>query len=441
MLTFHGKPTGSFCDGLHRRGFLQAGALAIGGLTLADMLRLQAQGAAPRGSSSKAVIMVYLNGGPSHMDMYDMKPDAPSEYRGEFDTIRSNVPGIDLCELMPMQAKIADKFAIVRNMKFEQQGHTAPELYTGFLRGNRPSMGSVISKLRTIAGKHDPLPPNVYIGDANHCGHAGFLGQAHEPYIPGTKIATDNLELSKSISIDRLDDRRQLLRSFDRINRELDDARGNMTGLDAFTEQALAMVASDRARDAFDVAREPQAIRDKYGRGTEFLQARRLVEAGVPFVTITPQTKNVPEGCNGQWDHHDYIFKCLRKALPQYDQSVYALITDLHERGLEKDVTVCIWGEMGRTPRIGTQKGTVAGRDHWPGSGFCFLAGGGLRTGQIVGATDPRGEAPIGRPNTPQNILATLYHCLGIHPATTLKDLSGRPIYLLDDRRKVEELL
>jgi len=441
MLTIKGSSGSPFCDGLSRRGFLKAGALAIGGLTLADLLRLKAQGAAPRGSSSKAVIMVYLNGGPSHMDMYDMKPEAPVEYRGEFEPIRTNVPGIDICELMPLQAKIADKFAIVRNMKFEQQGHTAPELYTGFLRGNRPSMGSVISKLRTQAGMHDPLPPNVYIGDANHCGHAGFLGQAHEPYIPGTKIATDNLELSKGITLDRLQDRRQLLHSFDRLKREVDDVRGNMTGLDAFTEQALAMVSTNRARDAFDVTREPESIRTKYGRGTEFLQARRLVEAGVPFVTINPQNHAVPKECNGQWDHHDYIFKCLRHVLPQLDKSLYALITDLHERSLEKDVTVCVWGEMGRTPRVGTQKGTVAGRDHWPGSGFCFLAGGGLRTGQIVGATDPRGEAPVGRPNTPQNVLATLYHCLGIDPGSTLHDLSGRPIYLLEDQRKISELL
>src|SRR5438552_55689 len=177
MLTFFGSKQ-RFCDGLSRREFLKAGSLAVGGLTLADLLRIKAQGAPAAGSPGKAVIMVYLNGGPSHMDLYDMKPDAPVEYRGEFKPIKTNVPGMDICELMPLQAKIADKLAIIRNMKFEQQGHTAPELYTGFLRGNRPAIGSVISKLRADAGVRGAMPPNVYIGDANHVGRPGFLGKA-----------------------------------------------------------------------------------------------------------------------------------------------------------------------------------------------------------------------------------------------------------------------
>jgi hypothetical protein len=435
MLTFWGSNSSKLCDGHSRRSFLRLGALTVGGLTLDHFLRARAHGAAR--VSNKAVIMVYLNGGPSHVDMYDLKPQAPVEYRGAFEPIKTNVSGMEISELLPLQAKIADKFAIIRNMKFEQQGHTAPELYTGFLRGNRPAIGSVISKLRSDAGVVGALPPNVYIGDANHVGHPGFLGKSHEAYIPGERI--NNLELAKGLSLDRLDDRRQLLKSFDNLQRQADDARAS--GLDAFTDQALAMVMTSRARDAFDISREPESVRQKYGKATEYLQARRLVEAGVPFVTINPRNHGQASKCNGQWDHHDHIFECLRAILPHYDQAVHALISDIYERGMDKDVAVVIWGEMGRTPRVGTQSGTVAGRDHWPQAGFALLAGGGLKTGQVIGATNPRGELPIGQPYTPQNVLATLYHVLGIDPEMTFPDLSGRPIYLLDDRRRVEEVV
>jgi uncharacterized protein (DUF1501 family) len=211
--------------------------------------------------------------------------------------------------------------------------------------------------------------------------------------------------------------------------------------MDSFTTQALEMISTNKARDAFDISKEPESVRTRYGKGLEFLQARRLVEAGVPVVTLTARNRTVGPMCNGDWDHHDHIFRCLRAVVPQLDQSIHALVTDLHERGMSKDVGVVVWGEMGRTPRVGTQRGTTGGRDHWPQSGFALMAGGGLRMGQVVGATDSRGELPVGQPNTPQNVLATLYHVLGIDPITTLPDHSGRPIYLLDDRRKIEELV
>lgn len=439
MLTIHGSRRGAFCDGVDRRSFVKVGALALGGLPLADLLRARTTAAARGSAAGKAVIMVYLNGGPSHLDMYDPKPHAPAEYRGEFSPIATNVPGIEFSEHLPLHAAIADKLAIVRNMKFQQQGHTAPELYTGFLRGNRPAIGSIVSRLRSDAGVRDGLPSNVYLGDANHVGRPGYLGKPHEAYIPGTNAM--NLELVSGVSLDRMTDRRKLLKTFDTFRRDVDDLRGSMAGLDAFHNQALDMVSSGRARDAFDVSKEPEGVRLKYGKGIEFLQARRLVEAGIPFVTITPRNRTAGPMCNTEWDHHDHIFRCLKSVLPQYDRSIHALITDLHERGLEGDVGVVVWGEMGRTPRIGTQRGTVGGRDHWPDSGFALLAGGGLRTGQVVGATDARGERPLGVPNTPQNVLATLYHILGIDPETTLEDLRGRPIPLLDDRRRIEELL
>ncbi|MSQ97026.1 MAG: DUF1501 domain-containing protein [Gemmataceae bacterium] len=427
------------CDGLSRRDLLKVGALGVGGLTFADVLRARAQAFAP--TPRKSVIMVYLNGGPSHMDMYDMKPDAPVEYRGEFRPIHTNVPGMDICEHLPMQARIADKFAIIRNMRFRQQGHTSPELYTGQLTGNRPSIGSIVSKLRRDAGVIDSLPPFVSMGDGNHVPSPGFLGKAYETYQPGSRAA--NLGLVNGVTREQVGDRRSLLGTFDTLRRDLDGGRGSLQGMDAFTEQAMEMITSNRARDAFDVTREPQNVRDLYGRGTDYLLARRLVEAGVPVVTLTPQNYNVPRDrdCNGQWDHHDHVFPCLSAILPAYDRSIYALLTDLHQRGLDQDVAVVIWGEMGRTPRIGAQRGTVGGRDHWPQSGFALMAGGGLRMGQVIGATDARGENPRGRAYTPQNVLATLYYVLGIDPVRTVNDHQGRPHYLLDDREKVAELV
>jgi DNA invertase Pin-like site-specific DNA recombinase len=279
------------CDRLSRREFLQAGALSVGGLTLADLLRLRAQTPTRAITTSKAIIMVYLNGGPSHIDLYDLKPAAPVEYRGEFKPIRTNVPGMDICELLPLQAKIADRFAIVRNMKFKQQGHTPPELYTGFLDGKRPSIGSVVSKLRSDAGIVGAMPPHVALGDANHIGGPGFLGTAHRPYLPGERAAA-NLGRAEGVSLDRLADRKALLRTFDGLRRDLDDSRGSLAGLDAFNRQALEMLTTNRARDAFDVSKEPAPVQAKYGKGIEFLQARRLVEAGVPVVTLTPRNRN-----------------------------------------------------------------------------------------------------------------------------------------------------
>jgi hypothetical protein len=438
MLTVWGEKRGKFCDGLSRRSFLKVGALAVGGLTLAELLRLRAQGG-QAGVAEKAIVMVYLNGGPSHIDLYDMKPEAPVEYRGEFKPIRTNVPGMQICELMPLQAKIADKLAIIRNMKFLQQGHTPPELYSGFLDGKRPSIGSVVSKLRTDAGLRSTLPPYVYLGDGNYVGGSGFLGIGHQAYQPGSQAGS--LGLARDMTLDRLADRRKLLRSFDGLRRDLDDAHHRLAGMDAFAAQAIEMISTNKARDAFDISKEPERVKARYGKATEFLQARRLVEAGVPVVTLTSRNRNPGPQCNGEWDHHDHIFRCLRAVVPQLDQSVSALVTDLHERGLDRDVAVVVWGEMGRTPRVGTQRGTTGGRDHWPQAGFALMAGGGLRMGQVVGATDRRGENPAGQPYTPQNVLATLYHVLGIDPSTTLTDHSGRPLPLLDDRRTIEELV
>lgn len=445
----------SFCDGVSRRNFLKVGALGVGGLGLADLLRLRGQ-ASPHVSSFKSVIMICLPGGPSHLEMYDMKPEAPVEYRGQFSPIQTNVPGLDICELMPLQAKIADKFAIVRNLTFLQGDHQMHEVYTGFPAApraplmsppQRPAFGSIVSKL----SKERMLLPN-YISLQRHpySEVPMYLGTAHAPFEPqGPFLA--NLELKKGEGRNRLDDRQTLRGAFDHIRRDL-DASGQVESLDYFHRQALEMLTSAKVREAFDVEQEPAPVRDLYGpdhkfywpyqtghtwHGSRFLLARRLAEAGVPVITVA----------EGGWDDHGKvnaaspvgnIFERMKEKLPVYDRSIYALLTDIHQRGLDRDIAVVVWGEFGRTPRVNF----AAGRDHWVNAGFAMFAGGGFRTGQAIGKTDARGERPVNRGYNPQNVFSTLYHFLGINPdLATYQHPSGRPMHLLDDTNRITELL
>jgi uncharacterized protein (DUF1501 family) len=427
-----------------RRAALQLGALGLGGLTLADLFRLQAFGA-PSEDTGKSIIMVYLPGGPSHIDMYDMKPDAPVEIRGEFAPIPTNVPGIQICELMPLQARIADKFAIVRGMTMPG-GHDSREITTGFRQGGgRPAFGSVVSRLRpTRAG----LPPYVTLIEETNLPFGqepGYLGPAHGPFaIRGPGMAS--LSLVQGMTRDRLDERTNLLHDLDAMRRNADTR-----DLDPFTARALDMITSTKTRDAFNLDREPRQVRDSYGTkpgARHFLLARRLVEAGVRFVTLCGGWDNDGQGNSSSnlsnWDTHDANFPRLRMQLPNLDQALYGLLTDLHERGLAQEVAVIVCGEMGRAPRVGVpnpgSQASATGRDHWP-TGFALLAGGGLRMGQVVGATDRRGERSATQPYGPQNLLATMYHVLGIDPALTFPDHRGRPQYLLDDRRPITELV
>jgi hypothetical protein len=455
MLTFPGANSLRFCDGLSRRNFLKVGALGLGGLTLADLLRLKAQGAVNPRTSSKAVIYVYLWGGPSHIDSYDPKPDAPVEYRGEFQTIRTNVPGFDLCEYLPLQATIADKMALVRNLKFNPNFHDPVELFSGYKKpaesgsAARPDFGSVVSKLRSGSRPRD-LP--AYVALDKTAGYEfrngpAYLGLAHKAFVPGEKL--ESLSLPRAVTLERLHDRQVLLNSFDRMRRDL-DKQGTLEGMDSFTAQAMDMITSPRVREAFDVSREPEPLRVRYGEGEaiRLLQARRLVEAGVPVVTLTfggvvPNSVCKDNISATSWDTHQNGFPCLRAKLPRLDRAISALITDLHARGMNEDVAVMIGGEMGRFPVVG--KGGCGaspdGRGHWTQAGFSLIAGGGLRMGQVIGRTDKRGERPVGNPYTPQNLLATLYRHLGIDPATTtLPDHSGRPVHLLDDSEPIKEL-
>jgi hypothetical protein len=399
--------------------------------------------------------MVYLPGGPSHLDMYDMKPDAPAEYRGEFQPIGTNVPGMRICELMPLQARIADKLAIVRGLK-TQGAHDPYELVTGSPGRSRtsgqnpsnplPAFGSVASRVR---GFSRGMPPHVGIKNLRLLGSyddpdtPAYLGSAHQAFrTSGPGLA--DLSLPEGVTLDRLDDRKALLRGLDHFQRTLDQTQGGILAeMDAYTRQAFDIVSSSKVRDAFDISRESERTRTAYGEATDLLLARRLVEAGVSVVTLPLRIpvqfgKGVGEQAN-HWDTHAHNFKFLRLMLPRYDRAVHALITDLYQRGLDKDVAVVIWGEFGRSPKIGDS--TPDGRGHWPEAGFVLLSGGGLKTGQVVGETDRRGERATGKPFTAANILATLYHVLGIDPLTTFEDHTGRPRFVLEEGEKIAALI
>jgi hypothetical protein len=423
MLSILGRGT-KLCDGITRRELLRVGGLAFAGLSLADVLRAQASSGRGRG---KSVIMIWMRGGPSHIDSYDMKPDASAEIRGEFDPIATNVPGIQICEYMPRQASIMDKLSIVRGVKSNDLGdHTPHYILTGSPdRGTRPVFGSIVSYLQP---RTDGLPPYVSLmyrapGLYDNEGPL-YTGPAHRPFAPNSDGLAD-LSMARNISVERLRDRRQLLGQFDAVRREIDEGAG--AGMDTFRQRALEMISSTRAREAFDLNREPVQTRERYGRFCEgFLMARRLVEAGVSVVTLKV----------GDWDTHEKNFIDMRDQLPQLDRGFHALVTDLYERGLENDVAVVMWGEFGRAPRISRGDG----RDHWPEAGAAILAGGGFRTGQVIGETDPHGGRHRGTPYTPGNILANLYRHLGIDPALTIPDHNRRPMYVLDERDLVREL-
>jgi hypothetical protein len=342
---------------------------------------------------------------------------------------------------MPLHTKIADKMAVVRNLETLDM-HSPHMLLTGFpTKPRRPVFGSVASRVQLGRGANG-MPPYVALNGENSSdpGDPAYLGTAHKPFTPGGQ-GLNNLSLVRDVSAEQLADRKKLLQSFDSLRREVEVRPGEISGLDAFTERALETITSPRVRDAFDVRKEPEALRQRYGKAMRFLQARRLVEAGVSVVTLSAAGTIFP---GGDWDTHagddqrrETNFDNLRRKLPVYDQAVHTLVTDLYERGLEKDVLVLIWGEFGRTPRINKN----GGRDHWAPAGFVVFVGGGLRMGQVIGDTGVRAERSRSTPNTPQSVLSTVYHVLGIDPATTLPDFNGRPMYVLDEREPIRELL
>lgn len=441
------KRAGQLCDGVARRDILRAGALSVGGLTLPQLL--QAEQAAGVKNSKKAVIMIYMCGAPGHQDMYDLKMDAPSEIRGAFKPIRTNVPGIEICEHMPRLAGIMDKCVPLRSMHGSPSGaHDSFICYTGRKVQNQPaggwpSVGSVASQV--LGARNDAVPPFVGLSpNAGHPpygspGHPGFLGVAHSAFRPSGP-ARDDMKL-QGIDTSRLDSRKALLASIDGIRRDI-DASGTLEGMDNLTQQAFDILTSTSLADALDISNEPASVIERYGKGDpknfgdgaprnleHFLMARRLVEAGCRVVTLN----------FGRWDFHSKNFSGMKDThLPQFDQGLSALIEDLHNRGLADDVAVVAWGEFGRTPRINKD----AGRDHWPQVGGGLLAGGGFRTGQVIGATDRLGGEIVERPVHFSEVIAMLYRHLGIDPtALKLSDLTGRPQYLLDNTTPMPELV
>src|ERR1041385_1243694 len=443
MLTIYGNKS-RFCDGISRRNFLKIGSLGLGGLTLTQLLRAEAQSGI--GKSHKAVIMIFLPGGPSHQDMFDLKQDAPSEIRGEFKPISTKVPGIQICEHMPRLAGVMDKLAVIRSIVGAKDNHDAFQCMTGHLTSNQPpggwpSLGSVVSKLQ---GQVDKAVPS-FIGLAPKMGHMesadpgkpGFLGIGHAPFKPEGAGKADMV--LNGVTLDRLADRKTLLTGFDNFRRDV-DASGLMEGLDAFNEQAFGVLTSSKLLEALDLQKEDRRIVESYGKGDpknrddggpklmeQFLVARRLIEAGARCVTLA----------FSRWDHHGDNFGALRQDLPLLDQGLSALVQDLHQRGLDKDVSVVVWGEFGRTPTINKD----GGRDHWPRVSCAVLACGRMKTGQIIGATERLGGEVIERPVTFDEVFATLYHNLGIDvAATSIPDLAGRPQYLVDAHQPMREL-
>ncbi len=421
-------PQRTFRGLVSRRDVLRVGGLGVAGLTLADLLRQRAN-AGTSAARGKSVIMIWMRGGPSHIDSFDMKPDAPAEVRGEFHPIRTNVPGIQICEYMPLLAGDMDKLAIVRGIRSNDLGdHTPHYIITGSPdRGKRPAFGGIVSHLQP---RTDGLPPYVSLmykppGLYDNEGPV-YLGPAHRPFVPKAE-GLENLSLVKGVTLERLSDRRQLLSAFDAFGRAAEQ-HASMAGIDAFTQRALEMVTSPTARDAFDLQQESAETQARYGKYCEnFLVARRLVEAGIPVVTLKV----------GDWDTHEKNFVDMRDQLPQLDRGFHALLSDLHQRGLDKDVAVVLWGEFGRAPRISRGDG----RDHWPEAGAAVLAGGGFKVGQVIGETDAQGGQAKGVPYTPSHILSNLYRHLGIDPATTIPDHNQRPMPVLDDRDIVRELV
>ena len=430
MLTVKGSATPSFCDGMQRRSFLKIGAMATGGLTLADLLRLEAQ--AGTAATRKSIINIYLPGGPSHMDTFDLKPDAPAEFRGTFRPIDTNVPGMQICEHMPLLAKMGDKLAIVRSIMDMANEHSSRQSDSGWseqslrMMGGRPGLGAVVSKL------HGPTAGCPLTSVAlSQFTSAGFLGPKYKDY---QHEGSAGANLRRNLDETRLYDRKELLAGLDRFRREA-DSTGSMVARDTFNQQAMDVVLSGQMHRALDSSTFSAEERKHYGldqnrgdRNRNFLLARRLVEAGVRVVSFSW----------GGWDTHSMNFSSLQQQLPALDQGLSSLIRDLDQRGRLNDTLILVSGEFGRTPRINSG----SGRDHWPAAAFALLAGGGLRTGQVIGSTNRLGERPQDRPVHLQNVFSTIYRQLGLDlEQAQLVDSAGRPQYVLDHREVISELV
>jgi hypothetical protein len=428
------------CEGFHRRDFLALGAGGLFGLTLPDLLRLQARGEAPRRRAG-AVIMVWLGGGPSHLDMWDLKPEAPENIRGEFKPIATSVPGVQISEHLPKMARVLDRVTVVRSLYHTIPSHGPASVF--MTTGNKPTPAVQYPHLGSASARllhaERGVPPFVSFGEMRGGAVAGYLGTAYNPFIvegvpanaKGGAARVRGIQLPAGFTLEQLADRDRLLEGFDATFREADRSADLVEGMDAFHRQALEILRSDRTKKAFDLSQEKQELRERYGAtpfGQAALLARRLVEAGVRFVTLSL----------GGWDTHGQNFQALSKRLlPQLDTTLSALVEDLSERGMLGKTVVYCAGEFGRTPKVNKN----AGRDHWARSMAVVLAGGGFKAGCVLGSTDAQGVAPASDPVTPDDVSATLFSCLGIDPHQELTTATGRPIQLFREGRVVEKLL
>ena len=460
MLTLPGRPysRSAFCDGVARRNFLRIGTLAavgtVGGWSLPQILQAEAQ-TGRTGRNPKSVIMIYLVGGPPHQDMFDLKPAAPREIAGPWKPIATSVPGMEICEAFPQLAQLADKLTIVRSLVGNQADHDAIQVFNGHHprkpapSGGWPQFGSMISH---VQGPSAPTTP-PYVSLCYTCTHGpynepgpGFLGSAREPFRPMGPTRDDMI--LNGVTLERLADRRQLLSSFDRIRSDI-DASSRMTGIDTFTEQALGLLTSSRLADALDLSREDPRVVARYGTGDptvfmdangaprvpqSLLLARRLIEAGVRVVTLNYSKWDWHGGTNTEGRADNSIFVREAEDFPVFDQCVSALVEDLHLRGLAEDCAVVVWGEFGRTPVISRN----VGRDHWPQVNCALLAGGNMRHGQVIGATDRIAGEAVSRPVTYGEVYSTLFRHMQIDVGTTtISDLNGRPQYLVEEPARV----
>lgn len=452
----------SQCPGpLARREFLRAGACALGGLGLADVLSSRSV-AGQRAAPETSVILFWMWGGPSQLETWDMKPHAPSEYRGPFSPINTNVPGIDVCELFPLLARQADRYSLVRSLHHEMASHNdgSIELLTGktpskadptsTARSEHPDFGMIASRVR--GGRANSLPEYVGIPRQPFMTQPVYLGMSHQAFATGDPSVKDfrppNLTIGAGLNGNRLDDRRSLVAQLDRYRRDL-DLSGSLDGTDQFRQQAFQLLTSPQVAAAFDLDREDPRLRDRYGRhlwGQSCLLARRLAEAGAGVITIDALAPQMGTPLYFSWDDHANaqpgwdMAKGMRWRAEFMDPALSALIDDIHARGLDQKILVVAVGEFGRTPRLSHANGCM-GRDHWPQAQSALIAGGGLRMGQVVGATTSKAEFAIERPLTPQDLMATLYRHLGIDATREFPDFSGRPHRILPHGQPIRELI
>jgi uncharacterized protein (DUF1501 family) len=450
------------CGPVSRRSILRAGALGSLGLSLPDLFRLRAEAGQP--ADDRAVLFVWLPGGAPHIDLYDLKPDAPAEIRSVYRPIPTKVAGMRISELLPRQAQVADRFALIRSMTHDFADHGGghkrfmtgriPNDPTGFVN-DAPSVASIVSRIREKVEKGIPNVVALTDGGRDQVDTfslgAAYLGPSHVPFMVGgdpsnASFKVRNLELGAS-SAPRLEDRLTLLRGFDQLRRDADRS-GAMEAMDSFNKKAWALLTSDLTRKAFDLSLEKDEVRDRFGRhafGQRALLGLRLIEAGVSFVTVVMENPGgpMPAEATYNWDSHAvncHIFDDLAWRAAPYDQAVAALIAELYARGLDRRTMLIVTGEFGRTPRIEQQKGRP-GRDHWPGANSLLVSGGGVKTGQVIGSTDKIGGYPVDRPVTPNDLWATVYKFLGIDQDATFDDHQGRPMHLLPFGAPIRELL